>query len=45
VERAHYGLKGLRERAEIFGGRLEVGSQLKHGTTVKLVLPAVEVEI
>jgi signal transduction histidine kinase len=45
VEGARYGLKGLRERAEIFGGRLEVGSQLEHGTKVKLVLPTLEVEI
>lgn len=36
VNGAHFGLKGLRERAEMIGGRLDVDSQPRHGTTVRL---------
>jgi len=44
VEGSHHGLKGLHERAEIFGGRLEVESQPGNGTAVRLVLPILEVQ-
>ena len=35
----HFGLPGMRERAEIVGGRLEVWSQLDSGTQVELSIP------
>ena len=38
VNGTHYGLKGLRERAEMIGATLEVGSQPQQGTTVHLML-------
>lgn len=38
VGRARYGLQGLRERAEIVGGRLEVESQPGQGTIVRLTI-------
>ncbi len=38
VNGTHYGLKGLRERAEMIGASLEVGSRPEQGTTVRLEL-------
>jgi signal transduction histidine kinase len=35
----HFGLNGMRERAEIVGGRLEVRSRLDSGTEVELSIP------
>src|SRR6185369_11143564 len=35
----HFGLHGMRERAEIVGGRLEVRSRLDCGTEVELTIP------
>ena len=35
----HFGLHGMRERAEIVGGRLEVRSRLDAGTEVELNVP------
>jgi len=35
----HFGLHGMRERAEIVGGRLEVSSKLGSGTVVELRIP------
>jgi signal transduction histidine kinase/ligand-binding sensor domain-containing protein len=35
----HFGLPGMRERAEIVGGRLEVRSKLDAGTEVELSVP------
>jgi signal transduction histidine kinase/ligand-binding sensor domain-containing protein len=35
----HFGLPGMRERAEIVGGKLEVWSQLESGTQVELSIP------
>jgi signal transduction histidine kinase len=35
----HFGLPGLRERAEIVGGRLEVWSRLDSGTQIELSIP------
>jgi PAS domain S-box-containing protein len=35
----HFGLHGMRERAEIVGGRLEVRSELDSGTEVELSIP------
>ena len=34
----HYGLTGMRERADLIGGTLEVTSELGTGTTVRLHL-------
>jgi signal transduction histidine kinase len=31
----HFGLKGMRERTELVGGRLEIKSQPQHGTTIR----------
>ena len=42
VNDARYGLKGLRERAEMIGASLHVDSELKTGTTIQLVVPLVE---
>ncbi len=36
----HWGLPGMRERAELIGGTLDVRSRLKAGTEVELSLPA-----
>jgi signal transduction histidine kinase len=35
----HFGLPGMRERAEIVGGRLEVWSRLDSGTQIELTIP------
>ncbi|HZS86009.1 MAG TPA: hypothetical protein VFE42_00775 [Chloroflexota bacterium] len=35
----HYGLLGLRERARLAGGELEVTSRPGRGTTLRLCLP------
>lgn len=39
---AHFGLSGMRERAELAGGRLEVTSAPGQGTRVRLVIEAAE---
>jgi signal transduction histidine kinase len=36
----HWGLPGMRERAELIGGTLEVRSRLGSGTEVDLSIPA-----
>jgi ligand-binding sensor domain-containing protein/signal transduction histidine kinase len=36
----HYGLRGMRERAELLGGKLAVWSELDAGTEVELMIPA-----
>jgi signal transduction histidine kinase len=36
----HFGLAGMRERAETVGGRLEVWSKLNSGTEIELIIPA-----
>ena len=36
----HYGLPGMRERAEVVGGKLTVWSELETGTEVDLTVPA-----
>jgi signal transduction histidine kinase/ligand-binding sensor domain-containing protein len=36
----HYGLQGMRERAELVGGKLTVWSDLDSGTEVELSIPA-----
>ena len=43
VNGAHYGLKGLGERAEMVGAALRVESGLQQGTTVQLIVPMAEV--
>jgi len=40
VRAGHWGLPGMRERAEKFGGRLEVWSEQGAGTEVELSVPA-----
>src|SRR5262249_3405936 len=37
----HFGLRGMRERAELIGGRLAVGGKPGVGTEVDLKVPAV----
>jgi signal transduction histidine kinase len=39
VARGHFGLAGMRERAEMIGGKLEVQTALDYGTIVILELP------
>jgi signal transduction histidine kinase len=36
----HYGLRGMRERAKLMGGKLAVWSELDSGTEVELGIPA-----
>jgi signal transduction histidine kinase/ligand-binding sensor domain-containing protein len=36
----HYGLRGMRERAKLLGGKLAVWSELDSGTEVELSIPA-----
>jgi signal transduction histidine kinase len=36
----HWGLRGMRERARLVGGSLEVWSQLGAGTEIELNIPA-----
>jgi signal transduction histidine kinase len=36
----HFGLQGMRERAELLGGRLEVWSKRGSGTRIHLTIPA-----
>jgi ligand-binding sensor domain-containing protein/signal transduction histidine kinase len=36
----HYGLRGIRERAKLMGGKLAVWSELDSGTEVELSIPA-----
>jgi signal transduction histidine kinase len=38
--KGHYGLPGMRERAKLIGGRLEVWSEIGAGTEVELTVPA-----
>jgi signal transduction histidine kinase len=38
----HYGLRGMRERAEMIGGALEIESRPGQGTTVRLTVEATE---
>jgi signal transduction histidine kinase len=39
VNRGSLGLMGLRERAQLFGGQMELTSQIGQGTRVRVVLP------
>jgi len=39
VEAGHYGLLGMRERARLAGGRLDVSSEQGQGTAIKAWLP------
>ena len=36
----HYGMHGMRERAKVIGGKLEIRSQADTGTEVELTVPA-----
>jgi signal transduction histidine kinase len=36
----HYGLPGMRERAKLIGGNLELWSKLQAGTEIELTIPA-----
>ena len=36
----HWGLAGMRERAQLIGGHLEIWSQQESGTEVELSIPA-----
>jgi signal transduction histidine kinase len=36
----HYGLRGMRERAKLLGGKLTVWSELDAGTELELTIPA-----
>jgi signal transduction histidine kinase len=36
----HYGLRGMRERAKLLGGKLAVWSELDSGTELELSIPA-----
>ena len=36
----HYGLPGMRERAKLIGGKLEIWSEIGAGTEVEVIVPA-----
>jgi len=36
----HYGMRGMRERAKLLGGKMTVWSELDSGTEVELSIPA-----
>ena len=36
----HYGMRGMRERAKLLGGKLMVWSEVNTGTEVELSIPA-----
>jgi signal transduction histidine kinase len=36
----HFGLRGMRERAKLIGGKFTVWSELRSGTEVELTIPA-----
>jgi signal transduction histidine kinase/ligand-binding sensor domain-containing protein len=36
----HFGLRGMRERAKLIGGRLELRSEAECGTVIELLIPA-----
>lgn len=44
VKGGHFGLKGLRERADLIGATLEIVSQPQRGTTVTLYMPVGEIK-
>jgi signal transduction histidine kinase len=37
----HFGLRGMRERADLIGGKLRIWSSLEVGTEIELTVPAV----
>jgi signal transduction histidine kinase len=39
VNSAHYGLRGLRERAEMISGVLDIKTRARQGTTIRLAIP------
>jgi signal transduction histidine kinase len=45
VSGARYGLKGLRERAEMMGGALQIDSNPQGGTSVRLQVPVGEARV
>jgi len=45
LREGHYGLAGMRERASLVGGTLEVGSLPGHGTTIEVRLPTLLPEL
>jgi signal transduction histidine kinase len=42
VEKGHFGLEGIRQRARLLGGRLTIESTPGSGTLVQVVMPIVE---
>ncbi len=45
VEAGHYGLLGMRERARLIGGTLDVVSEKESGATIKVCLPSLVDEV
>ncbi len=41
-QQGHFGLLGMKERAQLHGGTFEVKSQLNQGTTIRVALPLYE---
>ena len=39
ARQGHYGLLGMRERAELIGGRFEIESAPGQGTTIRITAP------
>ena len=42
VDESHFGLRGIRERARLLGGKAVVGTSLGHGTRIAIDLPFLE---
>ena len=45
ITKARFGLRGMRERAEIIGGDLQVASQLGEGVSIRLRVPIPEAAV
>ena len=42
VDESHFGLRGIRERARLLGGKAVVDTSLGHGTRIEVDLPLLE---
>jgi signal transduction histidine kinase len=38
IHQGHFGLQGIRERVDLFGGEMSIDSSIGHGTKVSITL-------